>query len=127
MFAKRIVPLVLTGLCFSSGTTMAQSALEMRSWCAPVVSAYMKNGTVKLPQDFDTGYCWGAFRSIQLITGYVDRDERRILGLCLPPEIKLSQIIMIFSNYVEQHPKEGHKTYESVALDALHSTFPCEG
>ena len=85
--------------------------------------------------NFESGICWGAFRSFQTLTQLklVDKDGRNeranqnepVLGVCAPPGSSLTQFVRIFDNFARQHPEMQHQSYEYVAITALRSAFPC--
>ena len=79
---------------------------------------------------YETGKCWGAFRSIQALSRYTQENpvDRRvgILGFCPPDKFTLVQFVRIFDKFVKARPELQHENYESVALTALQVAFPCK-
>lgn len=115
-------------LVTTSSPANAQSALEMASWCKPIVDAKQlgEDRIFLKEKTFETGKCWGAFLSLQEIITWEMPDERYpIIGVCAPPESTLSQIIHIFTHYVENNPRRAHESYVGVAISSLHDAFPC--
>lgn len=105
------------------------SAEEMASKCKPIVEATVNGNTVSFEQTFATGICWGAFSSIQRETNVAAPDSttnaKPALGICLPPNSTLTQLIKIFYHYTEQHPQVIQYDYTRVALTAFYQDFPC--
>lgn len=113
----------------------AQTAAEMMSYCQPLVNALNKgNERMAMEHDqytFDSGICWGAFRSIQALSAIVFNDEtgawrkKPVLEFCPPPTSSITQFVRVFDNFAKQHPERQHENYEIVAIDALQYAFPC--
>ena len=80
---------------------------------------------VRLPTDFYTGYCWGAFSSLQSATTAKDWRGRQQFDACVPPQTTKMQLIAAFTHYAGNHPEQMDKDYFGVALDAFKDAFPC--
>jgi hypothetical protein len=117
-------------LSFSSwGAEMEdETALQVQSWCREVINAKLgANDTILLKRsNFYTGFCWGAFASIQQFSTYVPRGSTdRLLYICTPPTSTRLQLIKIFSKYVDDHPETAHEDFSDIAFQALVKAFPC--
>jgi hypothetical protein len=76
------------------------SAEEMISSCKPITQAKIFAQDIELPSDFGSGYCWGAFVSLQKATRLTEFGKHQpLLGICAPPESTLTQLISIFTEY----------------------------
>jgi len=111
--------LVLAGAAFSETTERMVSA------CKGVVEAtQLGDKTIKLPQDFDTGLCWGAFAALQYAINIYTQEM--MFGVCAPEKSTRSQLIAIFVEYAKKHPERYHEDSFLVAINALHDVFPCQ-
>jgi len=98
------------------------TALEMASYCKPVAEASrVGEGKLYLDHTWETGQCWGFFSAVQQAV------RTGVLGVCVPPESTLVQMVLIFRRYVEVNPSVGHENAFFVALRALKEAFPCKG
>jgi hypothetical protein len=105
----------------------AETALEVRESCKPVLKAkVLKDDYLNFPGNFETGFCWGAFASLQKIsTFYREGETSSLLGSCAPPDSDRLQYIKIFSKYLDEHPELGEEDYVTVAVEAVRAAFPC--
>jgi hypothetical protein len=107
----------------------AQSAEEMISNCKELSEAKISDHKIAVPQDFESGVCWGAFGTV-LDAIFVVPDsfpkDGPMLHVCAPQEVTVTEIIQIFIAYTKQHPEQLHKEYFFVALAALKGAFPCQ-
>jgi len=125
MFKLYTVALAVIVICWGS-VASAQTAEEMVSACGQVSGAKITNGTVMLPRDFDTGFCWGAFASFQQLGNLVILPATEpLLGFCAPKSSTRTQLIAIFMDYARRNPKRLNENFETVALGALRQAFPC--
>lgn len=99
----------------------AETTEEMVSSCEAISAAgVISGGQVSLPQDFNSGVCWGAFASIQTAVIMVDSNTLKpFFGLCVPAGSTRTQLIQIFLVYAQAHPEEYQKDYFPVALTSL--------
>src|SRR6202789_2650551 len=81
--------------CLPSCT--AETTEKVLSYCRPVTQAkVVENGAV-LNQDFESGYCWGAFATVAQMLMTVDSGTRvPIFHVCLPENHTRSQLIAVF-------------------------------
>jgi hypothetical protein len=104
----------------------AETTEEMVSSCRAISTAKVTGEQVELPQDFESGVCWGAFASLQHAIMIVGQNTASpFLGVCAGPAITRTQLIQIFFVYATAHPEKYQDDYFLVALAALHKAFPC--
>ena len=117
----------------TAGLARAESTEEMLSSCGKLAEAKVQDGQVMVPQDFESGRCWGAFGVLLNLTRLIKIDEtkrlqddtKRILGVCSSKENTRTQAIAIFVEYARRNPSLFHEEFWIVALDALKAAFPC--
>lgn len=131
---KLIVVLVFGFYFCAVPFARAQSAEEMVSNCEAISEAKIVGDHISLPQDFQSGVCWGAFLSFQSAIRYADNTNvdgskskfyRPLFQICAPPDSTASQLIKVFMNYASRHPEQLSKDYFRVALSANKEAFPC--
>ena len=130
-FLLAVVPLLL----LDANPAPAQTTAEMMSNCQPLANALDKGNERMVigasENTFDSGICWGAFRSFQALGALAFKDEtgarrkKPVLEFCAPPNSNLTQFVRIFDQYARQHPESQHENYHIIALRALQSAFPC--
>ena len=105
----------------------AETALEVKSSCKAVLRVRdSKADYLNLPRNFDAGFCWGAFASLQEISSsFPEGETSSLLGCCPPPDSTRLQYIRIFSKYVDDHPEAGQEDFVTVAIQSLQLAFPC--
>ncbi len=118
-----VVAALLVFACPSASA--ADSVQEMLSACRPIAKADVISGQVMFPQNFSTGYCWGAFTSIQKVIVHTDENWRPLYAVCAPPGNTLSQLIAILVAFGEKNPQRLHEDFFGVALESFRSAFPC--
>ncbi len=105
-----------------------ETAMQVQSWCKDIAAAKInQDGTFLLHRTADSGFCWGAFATIQILSkSPVSRNNPTpMLGLCPPAQSTRIQFIKIFSKYVDENPNLGHVDFAHIALAALTDAFPC--
>lgn len=105
----------------------AETTEEMVSSCRAIsTQGQVTHGHVSLPQDFDSGVCWGAFGAFQTAVSFVDPTTlKHLLPVCGPTGATRTQLIQIFLVYAQAHPEEYQKDYFVVALTSISKAFPC--
>jgi hypothetical protein len=120
------IPLFAAGLIGIANTARAETALQAASNCRPIVSAARTpDNKIIIPHTHTSGWCWGAFASIQGLARFAEPDGIRLFGICVPENASRSQFIAIFVQYTDKHPERGHFPFEEVAIEALAAAFPC--
>jgi hypothetical protein len=125
MKTKGGIAIFIVSMLFSVNIAFAESTQEMLSACRDIPKAEIPNAkTVRLPQNFNTGMCWGAFAVLEngcmLIV-----DNKPFLGVCLPTESTRTQLISVFVNYAEKNPQRLHEPFFIIAIDSLREAFKC--
>lgn len=93
-------------------------ASQMLSQCQWVKGAVLTDERVILPKNAGAYMCFGYFGAVQdLITAFP--------GICIPSEVRETQIIRVFVAYAEAHPETLHEQPQIIALTALAAAFPC--
>jgi len=111
-------------LCMAVAPASAETALEVQSWCKQIASAPVKaNEYISIEHTFESGFCWGAFATIQSYSDNLSVDNRQII--CAPADSTRIQDIRTFMKYAEQHPERMHEDFAVIALNALGIAFPC--
>jgi hypothetical protein len=117
-------------LAIAPGTAGAQSALEMRSYCQPLLEAeLLADDQVAIPRTFNVGRCWGSFQTFQGLSTFrdlVDGRPEALLGICAPESATLLQYVKVFTDYADAHPERLHEDWHHVAWTALAREFPCQ-
>jgi hypothetical protein len=118
---------IAAAIWFATPAAKAETAVEVRESCKPVLKAkVLKDDYLNFPGNFETGFCWGAFASLQKIsTFYREGETSSLLGSCAPPDSDRLQYIRIFSKYLDEHPALGEEDYVTVAIEAINAAFPC--
>ena len=107
----------------------AETAEEMMSSCRDLSTVKVRDANVQLPQDFDSGVCWGSFAMVQKMTRVVHLENGVYVptfGLCAPEESTRTQLIQVFEQYATKHPERLHEEFWSVVQTALREAFPCK-
>ena len=114
-------------LCFAP-CVKAQSTEEMVSRCQELIQAKIIGDQVAVPQDFDSGVCWGSFKTIETVIHVWSPVPQNgpMFGVCTPDGTTVSQTIKIFSDYAARHPEKLNQNYFFVAIAALKEAFPCK-
>ena len=120
----------LFAVCFSTlwlPSCTAETTEKLLSYCRPVTQAkVVENGAV-LKQDFESGYCWGAFATVaQMLMAVNSETQVPIFHVCLPKDHTRSQLIAVFVQYAEKHPARYNEDFPWVAFDAEREAFPCK-
>ena len=121
--------IALALLLFSAALpARAETARDVQSWCKDLVHAKPSaNQQITITSNYRTGFCWGAFASVQGLISYVAHDGKRILRICPPEGATRLDLIRTFAKYVEDKPGAANKDFMGVALRALSTAYPCAG
>jgi hypothetical protein len=112
---------------WSSNALALQSTEELLSVCRVIASAPISEDHVQFQQTFETGECWGAFLTIQTVIAIVDyKTHVPYFHVCPPSNGTATQLISIFVQYAQTHPKRLNEDYFFVVLDSLRDAFPCK-
>src|SRR5690242_8757887 len=106
--------------------TGLETALQVESWCEPFANVLVEpDGRFQMPQSVVSGFCWGAFASIQELGNVTVDSKHRLLGFCPPEDSTRIQLIRIFLKYVQGNPSDLNKRFAFVVWDSLRDAFPC--
>jgi Rap1a immunity proteins len=118
---------LLAMVCLLSQPSLAETALEVQSWCKRTVEApVLADRRVKVGNTFNDGFCWGAFAAIQDLTRIATPENERLLNICSPSNSTRLVMIKVFMRYADQHPRELVDDFTFVARRALVEAFPCD-
>lgn len=107
------------------GGAEAETALEMQSWCGPIVNAQVPGPVmIHFVPTYQTGLCWGSFAAIQQMS-MIYNDNGMMIEICAPADFTRSQFIRVFYKYVSDHPKSANQPIAVIAQRALTQAFPC--
>jgi hypothetical protein len=125
--ARASLILVLVVVAFAAvKPSRASTAEEMLSACRPIAAAKVSNRSIALPQDFDSGVCWGAFETLDwMLTTMNVRTGSTFFPVCIPQNRTRPQLIAIFVKYAENHPARYAEEFTGVAYAAEREAFPC--
>ena len=122
---------VLAALLLVSGVAHADreriSVAEVASWCQPFKNAVLNGDEYSMHSTRDSARCFGAFVVIQQLaaTTWDVSSTETILKTCIPPEVRMTDLIKVFLRYAEAHPEQGHYKFTDVAVFALQTAYPC--
>ena len=106
------------------------TALEMVSYCKSVAESQpISGGKLSIESTFEAGRCWGFFEAIQkaMLLIYVGGTSGLLPGVCLPSEVSVPQLVLIFRRYVEVNPSVILKDVFYVTTVALEEAYTCKG
>jgi hypothetical protein len=108
-----------------AGESIFPTAGEMASWCQPYKTATLKGDQVSGDFTMESQMCKGAFMTIQQIGTTALDGSNDVLKICFPVQSRTSELIKVFSKYVDDHPERGHEKFTDVALAAFWDAYPC--
>ena len=102
------------------------TAEEMASWCQPYKAAVVRDSQVLVNSTSDSQVCFGAFLATQQVSGTLKANQTgTILGVCVPPNVRLTELIKVFLRYSDVHPEFGHDRFFNVVWGSLRKAYPC--
>lgn len=102
------------------------TAGQMVEACKAIPTPQAAADGVKLIADYGSGYCWGAFTSLQSGATALDERGHSLLGSCVPADTTRVQLIDTFVRYTTAHLDVLQQDYFPVALAALREAYPCK-
>lgn len=112
-------------LCFATSAA-AETALDMQAACRQLSTLKPNaNDVLFLPEDYGSGYCWGAFSVFQYLGSSRMAGNKPLIPICMPPEYSRLAVIKTFMQHMADHPENGQRPFLQVAFQALSSAFPC--
>jgi Rap1a immunity proteins len=123
---RRLIGLLICLLTVPTSAAVAETMLEVASKCRAFATVeILADGSIRLPSDADTQFCWGAFAGIQTAIFLVDDNRFPVSHVCAPQKAGRTQLIKIFLKYANQHPELGHLAFGGTAINSLIEAFPC--
>ena len=121
-----LISLLIIIAFLAARSSRADTAEEMLSACRPITNAKISNGMIDLPQDFDSGVCWGAFDILDTMFNTVNmQTQKPLFPVCLPATRTRPQLIAVFVKYAENHPERYSEDFFVVVFAAEKEAFPC--
>jgi hypothetical protein len=112
--------------CLTIGVAHSESTEEMLSACKALSEPTIAEHQVALPQNFETGQCWGAFATLRRVLNMaVPPSKQPVFGVCAPKDSNRTQHIAIFIEFARRNPQRLHEDFVLVAMEAMHGAFPC--
>ncbi|MBD9528399.1 Rap1a/Tai family immunity protein [Paracoccus sp. PAR01] len=93
---------VLAGDTFKSGNELHEQCQDHTS---PAATIYVMG-------------VWDAYSALEELEGFET-------GICPPKGVSMGQMEDIVCTWLLQHPEDRHHAASSLALNALHQSFPC--
>jgi len=105
----------------------AETSEEMLSACRTISTAKVSNGNIVMPEDFESGKCWGAFEVLQNLLRVENTSTKQsFFGVCMPEKATRTELIAIFIQYMGKHPEKYSDGFSFVVLSALWEPFHCK-
>jgi hypothetical protein len=83
----------------------AETALEVQSWCKDIVNVQLtQDDRVAFQQRYASGFCWGAFGTLQDVSRIPTEIDGHLYLFCPPRNSTRVQFVKVFSRYVDTHP-----------------------
>jgi hypothetical protein len=122
----RIALLLLAVSGIALGQRHTDTAEEVLSYCAGVSAAKVTSDGPILPQDFETGRCWGAFATLYRLSKlFPQGSAEAFVPICSPLEATTTQYVAIFVQYARANPRRLHEEFLPFAIESLAKAFPC--
>jgi Ssp1 endopeptidase immunity protein Rap1a len=121
---------IMLAMLLSCGTAWTSDkddrALAVASQCGWVRTIVLQNGQFAMQTTFATGSCWGRFAAVQDFLSAIDeKDQRPLLGVCIPNDVSRIQLIKVYVRYVDEHPEKGHLFFFPVLMESMAKAFTC--
>lgn len=125
---KKLAFLFVIGVFFAGSPKLhAETREVLLSNCrATTHDKVGADGSVFMDPNFENGFCWGAFATIDQMLMLVDsKTQLPMFRVCIPKDHTRYQMIAIFVRYAEKHPERYNEDSPWVAFDAAREAFPC--
>ena len=76
----------------------------------------------KKPPDGTRGDGLNQGRCIGIVEGLYAADA----GRCPPPDLNLAKVVRLVVTYIESLPEPRQNNFKALALEAMHTAWPCE-
>ena len=109
------------GIAAVLGLLAQQSAAAQQdTGSADYVIVGCRNGlSGETRQPFRQGLCAGIVQTIL----YFGRTS---FNVCIPEGVTMGQAIRVVVAYIDQHPERMHERFETLALEVLQQSWPCQ-
>lgn len=121
----RVLMLATVLFCLTGTSCWAATANEILDSCETFLREGRDLGASRRWVSNGAMPCWYHLQGIQELSALVDRPDHFILGICLPIEGQLTQLIRVFIEYARKNPALLHEPAAMVELRAFRDAFPC--
>jgi len=112
----------------TNGMAKAQTASEYLQFCNAFLNDSIQRGDDKMSVPLgDASNCWHFFIAFRELADMREASGPPPLGLCIPTEVRVSQLIRIFVMYANAHPEILHEEPAVMAWQAVWQHFNCNG
>jgi hypothetical protein len=117
------------GVCLISvGAAKAQTASEYLQYCSEFLSSAVQRGDQVLLPPGGASNCWHFFIAFRELADMQDQAATApSLGLCIPTNVRLTQLIRMFVMYANAHPQALQQAPAVMAWQATWQYFNCNG
>jgi Rap1a immunity proteins len=110
----------------ATGVARATTASEYLQYCEVFERYAVQRGEQLSIPDGGAANCWHFFVAFRELADVINAETRQHdLGLCIPPEVRLTQLIRIFISFARAHPELLHTGPAGVAWQAVWQHFNC--
>jgi hypothetical protein len=111
----------------ATSSARAQTGAEYLRYCEQFENAVVQRGGQLSFPDGGPSNCWHFFIAFRELADVVDMETGKSgLGLCIPTDVPLTQLIRIFTNYAEAHPDTLQTVPAILAWQAVWQSFHCD-
>jgi hypothetical protein len=75
---------------------------------------------------FFNGVCYGAVSTIMYMFDFFHDPNHSLFCTVIPDTVTQEQAVRVVVRYGDIHPQETHKSFQTVAMTALHEAWPCK-
>lgn len=125
MFRLRL----LAGVCVCAALACAETTEKLLAACKQIAATKTNERIAVMPQDFDSGLCWGSFSVLEQMLKPAEaaksRPQQATAAICAPENEPRARLIAAFAAFAKSHPERSQEDFLPVAQDALKAAFPC--
>ena len=123
--------LVFAALAFlathSEGVPARDSPQSIVKLCMSVQGLLDESPAMALCSGYIGGFIDGQSTAFAVSNGSPKLDEiERARGYCLRPTVSNGQLVLVFKQYLSNHPEKLDQWAAQLLYDALHQNFPCK-
>ena len=118
---------VIGGLVLA-GPARALDSGELLAACVRLDRDMKVNGSdVSIPSSVDNGVCWGFIAAVQQLANFYEQGGggQSILKLCVPIEVKRTQLVKVFVAWGQKNPEKLHHPAGLSVINSFVAAFPC--